>query len=73
MSDSTERAAVEWLETGGRTWQLARRLRIGTPRTRRILLRLEKQGIARRCPRLSSVNDTYWLRGDHINGDSDHE
>ena len=73
MSDSTERAAVDWLETGGRTWQLARRLGVATATARCILLRLEKKGAARRCPRLSAVNDSYWLRGDHTKGDSDHE
>jgi DNA-binding IclR family transcriptional regulator len=44
----------------GRTYQIATHLNMATPRARRLMLRLERQGRVRRHPRYSAVNDISW-------------
>lgn len=49
---------------GARTWQLARRLGCPTPLVRRVMLRLERQGVVKRHERYSADNDIYWCLAD---------
>ena len=82
----TEKDIVTWLRRhggagyGGRTWQIARAANLPTTQVRRILIRLEKDGLVIRDLRLSSANDIWWSltaaaieRGEHMEGSSDGE
>ncbi len=51
---------------GARTFQVARRLSIPTPKARYHLKKLERLGIVKRCARLTFDNDIFWLVEDGI-------
>lgn len=45
---------------GGRTYQVAGRLRLGTTQTRRMIKNLAALGLVRKNDRFSASNDIYW-------------
>jgi len=61
-----ERACLDAVGIGNRTWKIASRVMRPTNMVRRLLRRLEGRGLVARDPRYTYPNDIYWVLADGV-------